>query len=63
MADLFTHLAAARLPAAFVRDRRIAALLVLGTFLPDLAAKGLYWVLRAPSPFIEPTHSLASFGQ
>lgn len=58
MADLFSHFAAARLPAAFVRDPRVAALVILGTFLPDLAAKGLYWILRAPSDFVEPTHSL-----
>jgi membrane-bound metal-dependent hydrolase YbcI (DUF457 family) len=59
MADLFSHFAAASLPASAVRDRRIAALLVAGTFLPDLAAKGLYWVARAKSEFTEPTHSLA----
>jgi membrane-bound metal-dependent hydrolase YbcI (DUF457 family) len=58
MADLFTHLASARLPAAFVRDRRIAALLVIGTFLPDLASKGLYWILRCSDNFETPTHSL-----
>ena len=61
MADLFTHLAAARVPAAFVRDRRIAALLVIGTFLPDLASKGLYWVARAGAEtnFTTPTHTIA----
>jgi len=59
MADLLTHLAAARMPAAFVRDRRYSALLVIGTFLPDLVSKGLYWVTRAPGDFTVPTHSLA----
>jgi membrane-bound metal-dependent hydrolase YbcI (DUF457 family) len=58
MADLFTHLASARLPAAFVRDRRIAALLVIGTFLPDLVSKGLYWILRCSDNFETPTHTL-----
>ena len=58
MADLFTHLAAARVPAAFQRDRRLSALLVIGTFLPDVAAKGLYWVLRTDSDFTLPTHSI-----
>jgi membrane-bound metal-dependent hydrolase YbcI (DUF457 family) len=59
MADLFTHLAAARLPAAFVRDRRLAALLVIGTFLPDLVSKGLYWILRCADNFETPSHTLA----
>jgi membrane-bound metal-dependent hydrolase YbcI (DUF457 family) len=58
MPDLFTHLATARLPAAFVRDRRIAALLVIGTFLPDLVAKGFMWVTRATDNFDAMTHSL-----
>jgi hypothetical protein len=58
MPDLFSHLAAARLPAAFMRDRRLAALLVIGTFLPDIAAKGLYWVLRAGDLYDLATHSL-----
>lgn len=58
MADLFTHFAAASLPAAMVRDRRIAALLVIGTFLPDLASKGLYWVTRSAPDFTVPTHSI-----
>jgi membrane-bound metal-dependent hydrolase YbcI (DUF457 family) len=58
MPDLFTHLVAARIPGAFVRDRRLVALLVIGTFLPDLAAKGLYWVLRSGDTFMTPTHSI-----
>jgi membrane-bound metal-dependent hydrolase YbcI (DUF457 family) len=58
MADLFTHLVAARLPGAFVRDRRLVALLVIGTFLPDLAAKGLYWVLRSGDRYGLGTHSI-----
>jgi hypothetical protein len=59
MPDLLTHLAAARVPGAFLRDRRLQALLVLGTFLPDLAAKGLHLVAHAPENFIVPTHSVA----
>lgn len=59
MPDLFTHWAAARVPATFLRDRRIQALLVLGTFLPDLAAKGLYLVMQSPDYFDDPTHSFA----
>lgn len=58
MPDLLTHLAAARLPAACLRDRRLAALLVIGTFLPDIAAKGLYWVLKVPDLYDTPTHTL-----
>lgn len=58
MPDLFTHLVAARIPGVFVRDRRLVALLVIGTFLPDLAAKGLYWVLRSGDTFMAPTHSI-----
>lgn len=58
MADLLTHWAAAQLPAAFSRDRRIAALVVIGTFLPDLASKGLYWVLKSGGDFTIPTHTL-----
>ena len=58
MADLFTHLVAARAPGIFVRDRRLVALLVIGTFLPDLASKGLYWVLRAGELYGHATHSI-----
>jgi membrane-bound metal-dependent hydrolase YbcI (DUF457 family) len=58
MPDLLTHLASARLPAAFLSDRRLALLLVLGTFLPDLAAKGLTQALQVPEHFDAPTHSL-----
>jgi membrane-bound metal-dependent hydrolase YbcI (DUF457 family) len=58
MPDLLTHLASARLPAAFLADRRLALILVLGTFLPDLAAKGLTFVAQAPDHFDVPTHSL-----
>lgn len=59
MPDLFSHLAASRLPAAFLRDRRLQALLVFGGFLPDVASKTLYWVAWANADFIEPFHSLA----
>jgi len=58
MPDLFTHLVAARVPGVFVRDRRLVALLVIGTFLPDLASKGLYWVLRAGDYYGLATHSI-----
>jgi hypothetical protein len=58
MPDLFTHLVAARAPGLFVRDRRLVALLVIGTFLPDLASKGLYWVLRAGDWYGSGTHSI-----
>ena len=58
MPDLFTHLAAARVPAAFLRDPRLGALLVFGTFVPDLVYKGLYWVARAGDDFGNPSHSL-----
>lgn len=58
MPDLFTHLVAARVPAAFVRDRRLQALLVIGTFLPDLAFKGLYWIFQARESFGVASHSI-----
>lgn len=58
MADLLTHLAVARVPAALVRDRHVSTLLILGTFLPDLAAKSLYWIAWASEDFVRPTHSL-----
>lgn len=58
MADLFTHLVAARAPGVLVRDRRLVALLVVGTFLPDLASKGLYWILQAGDSFPIGTHSI-----
>jgi membrane-bound metal-dependent hydrolase YbcI (DUF457 family) len=58
MPDLLTHAATARLPAAFLPDRRLALLVVVGTFLPDLAAKGLMLVAQAPDHFDAPTHSL-----
>lgn len=57
MSDLLTHFTAARLPALALRDVRLQALLVAGTFLPDVVAKGLYWVARAPEAFGSPAHS------
>jgi membrane-bound metal-dependent hydrolase YbcI (DUF457 family) len=56
--DLFTHLVAARFPGAFIRDRRLQALLVIGTFLPDLAFKGLYWVMQTRESFGASSHSI-----
>src|SRR5262245_61317168 len=58
MPDLFTHLVAARVPGAFVRDRRLQALLVIGTFMPDIAFKGLYWVMQTRESFGATTHSI-----
>jgi membrane-bound metal-dependent hydrolase YbcI (DUF457 family) len=58
MADLFTHMVAARAPGVLIRDRRWVALLVIGTFLPDLASKGLYWILQAGDAYAVTTHSL-----
>lgn len=57
MPDLFTHFAAARVPAAFLRDRRCQALLIAGTFLPDLVSKGLYFVAQSSERFASPSHS------
>ena len=59
MADLLTHLASTSIPAAFLRDRRIQALLVAGTFVPDLVSKGLFHVTRTPDSFSSPSHSVA----
>jgi hypothetical protein len=59
MADLFTHFVAARVPGSLVRDRRLQALLVIGTFLPDISGKGLYWVLDNASSSQMVTHSIA----
>lgn len=58
MPDLFTHLAAARVPAAFLRDRRHQALVLAGTFLPDIGSKGLMLVAQAQERFAAATHSL-----
>ena len=58
MPDLFTHLVSARVPGVFVRDRRIQALLVIGTFMPDIAFKGLFWVFQARQSFAISSHSL-----
>jgi membrane-bound metal-dependent hydrolase YbcI (DUF457 family) len=58
MPDLFTHYASARLPGALLRGRRTAALLVAGTFLPDLASKSLQEVARTPSMYVTPAHSI-----
>ena len=58
MPDLFTHFAAARLPAAFLRDPRHQALVLAGTFLPDIGQKGLYFVAQASERFASPCHSL-----
>jgi membrane-bound metal-dependent hydrolase YbcI (DUF457 family) len=59
MADLLTHFVAARVPGALVRDRRLQALLVIGTFLPDISGKGLYWVLDSAASSQLVTHSIA----
>src|SRR6187549_2901217 len=58
MPDLFTHFAAARLPSAFLRDRRHQALVLAGTFLPDIGSKGLQFVAQASERFVTPCHSL-----
>ena len=58
MADLFTHLVAARVPACALSHPRLVALFVIGTFLPDLAAKGLFWVARTAPGHTVPTHSI-----
>jgi membrane-bound metal-dependent hydrolase YbcI (DUF457 family) len=58
MPDLLTHLVAARVPGTFLRDRRLQALLVIGTFLPDIAAKGLYWVMQSRESFTAASHSV-----
>lgn len=58
MPDFLTHVAAARVPGVFLRDRRVQALFILGTFMPDLVAKGLWWIVRAPMNFNVPSHSL-----
>jgi len=58
MPDLFTHYVAARAPGILVRDPRLVALLVIGTFLPDLVAKGLYWVFLTEETYPLATHSL-----
>jgi hypothetical protein len=58
MADLFTHLVAARTPGVLLRNRQLIALLVIGTFLPDIVSKGLYWILRSGDFFAIGTHSI-----
>jgi len=58
MPDLFTHYVAARAPGILVRDPRLVALLVIGTFLPDLVAKGLYWFFLTEETYPLATHSL-----
>jgi hypothetical protein len=58
MPDLFTHFVAARAPGVFVRDRRLVALLAIGTFLPDLVSKGLYWILQCGEGFATASHSI-----
>ena len=58
MPDLFTHYVVARTPGMLIRDRRLLALLIIGTFLPDLVAKGLYWILLSGETFPVASHSL-----
>ena len=58
MPDLLTHFVTARAPALLVRDRRLQALLILGTFLPDLVAKGLYWILQCGETYPAASHSV-----
>lgn len=57
MPDLLTHWAAAAVPATALRDRRLQAVLVLGTFLPDVVSKGLQRIVLAPTYFSDPSHS------
>lgn len=57
MPDLLTHWAAAAVPATALRDRRLQAVLVLGTFLPDVVSKGFQGIVQAPSYFGDPSHS------
>ena len=58
MPDLFTHFAAARLPSVFLRDRRHQALVLAGTFLPDIGSKGLHFVAQASERYGAASHSL-----
>ncbi len=58
MPELLTHLAAARLPAVFLRRRWVQALFVFGTFMPDIASKGFQVVTSSHFHFTVPTHSL-----
>ncbi len=58
MPDLLTHLAAARASGTLLRDRRLLAVFIFGSFLPDVASKTLYWAAWANRDFVEPTHSL-----
>lgn len=58
MPDLFTHYVAARAPGTLVRDPRLLALLILGTFLPDFVSKGLYWILRSGEAYPAASHSI-----
>ena len=58
MADLVTHLTTAQLGGTWLRDRRIAAIFVIGTIVPDIVSKGLYWVTQAHSDFTIPSHSI-----
>jgi len=58
MPDLFTHLVAARVPGSFVRDKRLQALLVIGTFMPDIAFKGLFFVMQTRESFGAASHSI-----
>ncbi len=58
MPDLLTHWASARIPGMFVRDRRILAFLIFGSFLPDLAAKLPRILVWTDREFLGPSHSL-----
>jgi membrane-bound metal-dependent hydrolase YbcI (DUF457 family) len=58
MPDLFTHLVAARVPGSFVRDKRLQALLVIGTFMPDIAFKGLFFVMQTRESYGAASHSI-----
>ncbi len=58
MPDLFTHLAVARAPAVLLRSPAVRTFLIAGTFLPDIAAKGLYWGTWSHTHTTHPTHSI-----
>ena len=57
MADLVTHVAVANLLGKSSRDDRTRALFLVGNCLPDVAYKGMLWVLGAPNWYCEPANS------
>ena len=57
VADLLTHVAVANLCGKTSKDVQTRTVFLVGTCVPDLAYKGMYFLSGSPSWLAEPSHS------